>query len=497
MQPFSDGQIGLPQAQQLHLHHAIHSLIGKAHTFLRALFISGRTIGHGGCHLDAIFLRRHSSRLAQASAKPNIGIPTSPTTAKSDCSISYSLADARRMAADGQSRYPDHRVGRIPDGMAAGRGNPILAAMHQFAREIADGGALFRALIATSVDGIMVIDERGTVLVYSDACARLFGYEAVEVLGNNVRMLMPQPYHREHDDYLARYRATGEKHIIGIGRDVTGRRKDGGTFPMYLSVGEGILDGKRIFVGIVHDISGEKERDRRIQELQEELLHATRLTAMGQLSSAIAHELNQPLGAVMAYMGAMQRLLAMPAPPLDALKDAASHAARDADRAGQIIRRLRAFVEKRETVRAPEALAPLVAEAAALASPGLKSIAIVTDVPCDLPELKLDRVQIQQVLVNLLRNAAEAAAATPEPKITVTARREDNDVCLSVRDNGPGITPAIAARLFEPFVTSKTDGMGMGLNICRTIMEAHGGHIGAESPADGGAIFHIRLPVTS
>ena len=368
--------------------------------------------------------------------------------------------------------------------------------MHQFAREIADGGALFHALIATSVDGIMVIDERGTVLVYSDACARLFGYEAGEVLGNNVCMLMPEPYRAEHGGYLSRYHATGEKHIIGIGRDVTGRRKDGGTFPMYLSVGEGALDGQRIFVGIVHDISGEKERDRRIQELQEGLLHATRLTAMGQLSSAIAHELNQPLGAVMAYMGALQRLLDTPSPPLEALKDAASHAARDADRAGQIIRRLRAFVEKRETVRAPEMLAPLIAEAVALASPGLKSMSIHTDVPHDLPELQLDRVQIQQVLVNLLRNAAEAATGSAETKITVTARRDGEDVRLSVRDNGPGVAPDIAARLFGPFVTSKADGMGMGLNICRTIVEAHGGHIWAESPPEGGAVFHFRLPVT-
>lgn len=380
--------------------------------------------------------------------------------------------------------------------MAEELGTPILAAMHQFSRAIADGGALFRALIATSVDGIMVIDERGTVLVYSDACARLFGYEASEVLGNNVRMLMPEPYHGEHNDYLARYRATGEKHIIGIGRDVTGRRKDGGTFPMYLSVGEGALDGKRIFVGIVHDISSDKERDRRIQELQEGLLHATRLTAMGQLSSAIAHELNQPLGAVMAYMGAMQRLLDAPAPPLDALKDAAAHAARDADRAGQIIRRLRAFVEKRETVRAPERLGPLVTEAVDLASPGLREIAVTAHISASLPQLNLDRIQIQQVLVNLLRNASEALADVPKPEIAITAERADDMVLLSVRDNGPGIPAAIAARLFEPFVSGKSNGMGMGLNICRTIVEAHEGHIRAENSPQGGTVFHIRLPVT-
>lgn len=359
------------------------------------------------------------------------------------------------------------------------------------------GETLFQALISTSVDGIMVIDEMGRVLVYSDACARLFGYMASEVLGRNIKMLMPESYSREHDEYLAHYRRTGERHVIGIGRDVTGRRKDGSTFPMYLSVGEGHLDGRRIFVGILHDISGEKERDRRIQELQDELLRATRVTAMGQMSSAIAHELNQPLGAILAYAGALQRLTRDGGASREALQQAIDHVARDAARAGQIIRRLRSFVEKRESNRSLENVEALLAETLALGAFG-QGAAIHLHMAPDTPELFIDKVQIQQVLVNLIRNAVEATQGAAEPVIRVAARADGADhVCVTVEDNGPGLSPEIMDRLFEPFATTKEGGMGMGLNICRTIIEAHGGRIWAEARPGGGTIFFFRLPVAA
>jgi two-component system sensor kinase FixL len=369
--------------------------------------------------------------------------------------------------------------------------------MHQFSLEITGGNdALFRALIATSADGIMVIDELGTVLVYSDACQRLFGYIPEEVLGHNIKMLMPEPYHGEHDGYLSRYRTTRERHVIGIGRDVRGRRKDGSVFPMYLSIGEGEIAGKKMFVGIVHDITSERQRDQKIHELQGELLHATRVTAMGHMSSALAHELNQPLGAILAYTGAMRRLIDEDEPPLGELREAIDLAAQDATRAGQIIRRLRAFVEKRETLRNPEDVGVLVAEAVAIGSLGLAARGIKVSVgkSVEMPKVMIDRIQIQQVLVNLIRNAVESMDETAAPQIDVTTRYEAGYVQIAVTDNGHGLAPEIADRLFEPFATTKAQGMGMGLNICRTIIESHGGRIWAEANPDGGTTFAFRLP---
>src|SRR6185312_7964824 len=202
--------------------------------------------------------------------------------------------------------------------------------------------ALFRALIATAVDGIMVIEERGSIIVYNQACERLFGYRPEEVVGQNVKMLMPPPYRQEHDGYLGHYRETGEKRIIGIGREVLAQRKDGTTFPMYLSVGEGVLEGQRIFVGIIHDLSERHATARRMQDLQNELLHVSRLSAMGQMTAAIAHELNQPLTAILNYINAARRTIAnLSGDQGVRVAELIEKAANQTSRAGQIIRQLR------------------------------------------------------------------------------------------------------------------------------------------------------------
>ena len=177
-----------------------------------------------------------------------------------------------------------------------------------------NGGSLFSALIRTAVDGIMVIDEAGLIQVYNQACVRLFQYSEDEVIGRNVKMLMPSPYRDNHDAYLNRYRETGEARIVGIGREVAGQRKDGTTFPMYLSVGDGDLYGKRVFVGIVHDLSAlyrERESyEARLLSLREELVHVARVSELGQVSAGIAHELNQPLAAMLNYSNAAKRMAA-------------------------------------------------------------------------------------------------------------------------------------------------------------------------------------------
>ena len=482
--------------------------------------------------------------------------------------------------------------------------------------------SLFSALIQTAVDGIVVIDEKGIVQVFNSACEKLFGYAPQDVIGRNVKMLMPSPYREQHDKYVECYLRTGEKRVIGIGREVFGQRKDGSTFPMYLSVGEGEANGVRFFVGIIHDLtamraeeerrqasdrhladivessediilskaldgrilswnaaaerifgytaeemigqsiypiipperraeydeimrrvhSGEKihrfETTRRrkdgreivvslsisplrdaggkvvgaskiardvteerraraeAQKLQVELAHMSRIEAMGQLSSALAHELNQPLAATMNYVNAARRWLKsgegeQMVPPL------LESAVEQIERAGKIIHRLRRFLEKRGPNQAPDDLNEIVREAVALGFAGGadSGYSLKLELAPGLPPVFADRVQIEQVIVNLLRNATEAMRDEKTRKLFVSTRLTDSgQLEIAVADTGPGIPPEIEAHLFEPFVSTKDKGMGVGLSISRTILEAHGGRIWMEHNSDGGATFRVCLP---
>lgn len=358
--------------------------------------------------------------------------------------------------------------------------------------------ALFRALISVAVDGIVVIDDQGIVKVYNEACERLFGYRHDEVIGHPLAILMPEPDRAKHHHYIARYVATEQKRIIGTGREIVGRRKDGSTFPMYISVGEGRLDGRRIFVGIIHDISERKARERRIEELQRGLQHVTRLSALGQLAGAIAHELNQPLAACLNYANAAQRIMA------DIDGDAALLARTATEkigvqiaRADEIIRRLREFVGKREQNRIPLDINHAVGEAIALGligSPG-SAIPVETRLEQGLPPVTADRIQIQQVLINLMLNAMDAVQGVAQPRLCIaTSRQYDGNIRVTVVDNGTGMSDDTWRSLFQPFVTTKPNGAGMGLSICRTIIEAHGGQIWAEAVPEGGMIFRFTVP---
>lgn len=357
--------------------------------------------------------------------------------------------------------------------------------------------SLFDALIATAVDGIMVIDQRGIVRVYNKACERLFGYDAAEVIGKNVKMLMPAPYHDAHDGNLAHYVRTGEKHIIGIGREVSGRRKDGSTFPMNLSVGEGMVRGERIFLGIIADITERQARTRQIQELQAEMLHASRLTDMGQVAAGLAHELNQPLTAILNYTNAC---IEMAEECGDAeLEKTLGKVAEQAARAGNIIRRLRSFIEKRAPQRGPEDIARAVDEAIRLGqiNAAERGIKLSVRLEQDLPPVLIDRIQIQQVLINLVKNAAEAMEGCARRELTITIATIATMVQISIADTGPGISAETSEKLFQPFVTTKQSGMGMGLSICRGIIEAHGGRLWLEKNAEGGATFVFNVPVAT
>ncbi len=352
---------------------------------------------------------------------------------------------------------------------------------------------LLRSILDTVPDALVVIDERGRIQLFSAAAERQFGFSAAEVVGRNVSLLMPQPHRGGHEGFLARYLATGERRIIGIGRVVVGQRRDGTTFPMELSVGEVLLNGGRLFTGFVRDLTELQNRDRRLNELQSELLHVSRVNELGQMAAAIAHEVNQPLTALANYLGGVRRLLA--AGNQQGALQAMDRIAEQAERARQIIQRLRVLVRKGESERQVENLAKTIEEASALALLGAgPELKLEIRVDADAAEAVIDRIQIQQVLLNLMRNAVEAMAASPQRVLTVAAARLGEMVEISVADTGPGLPDSVRARLFQAFVTTKPNGLGVGLSVCRTIVEAHGGELRAEAAAGGGTIFRLTVP---
>lgn len=359
--------------------------------------------------------------------------------------------------------------------------------------------AHMRSILDTIPDAMIVIDEQGIMQSFSSAAERLFGYSAEEALGQNVKMLMPSPYREQHDGYLGRYLTTGERRIIGLGRVVVGVRRDGSTFPMELAVGEMRSGDRRHFTGFIRDLTERQQTEARLQELQAELVHISRLSAMGEMASALAHELNQPLSAIANYVKGSHRLLAARSDPdTERLRDALDKAAEQALRAGEIIRRLRDFVARGETEVQIESLSKLVEEASALALVGAKQHGVLVRFNLD-PRADMvyaDKVQVQQVLLNLLRNAIEAMAESDSPRreLAITTRAIDDDMVeASVADTGHGIAPEIVAQLFQPFITTKKHGMGVGLSISRTIVEAHGGSLWAEAGPGGGAVFRLTL----
>jgi len=358
--------------------------------------------------------------------------------------------------------------------------------------------AHLRSILATIPDALIIIDEVGTILSFSAAAEKMFGYAEEEVVGENVSMLMPSPDRERHDGYLRNYRNTGVRKIIGIGRVTTARHRDGSTFPIELSVGEAKFEGRRIFTGFIHDITQRQRAELRFHELQSELAHVGRLSELGTLASSLAHELNQPLTAIANYCeGAAALLEGEPdRERLDMAREALRDTTDQALRAGEIVRRMRDFLSHGESEQRIESLSKIVTEANALALVGSREHDIEVQVSLDreAESVFVDRIQIQQVLVNLIRNAIEAMLDSPVRTLIISTSADGDAITVAIEDSGSGVSEDLAPQLFQPFVTSKESGMGIGLSICRTIIEAHGGRIWFEPAAEGGTIFQFTLP---
>lgn len=359
--------------------------------------------------------------------------------------------------------------------------------------------AHLQSILDTVLDATVVIDPDGIMLSFNASAVRQFGYTPEEAIGQNVSMLMPTPYREQHDAYLARYLRTGEKRIIGIDRVVVGRRKDGSTFPMKLAVGE-MRQGDRVyFTGFIRDLTEREESQAMLDQARSELARLARLNELGEMASTLAHELNQPLSAIANYVQGCRRMLdKIDEEYANRMRGALDETAKQALRAGDIIRHLREFVTRGETDKGPEDINHLVEEAGALALVGSRERGIksVFDFGSDSSIVVADRVQIQQVLINLMRNAMEAMRDSPEKQLIVRTRHVSPDwLQVEVEDTGPGISDEVAPQLFQPFVTTKANGMGIGLSISRRIIESHGGELTVAKNAAGGATFSFSLPV--
>jgi two-component system sensor kinase FixL len=355
----------------------------------------------------------------------------------------------------------------------------------------------FNALLDAAVDAIILIDEGGRITRFNPAAQRMFGYAEAEVAGRNVSTLMPEPYRSQHDGYIHRYATTGERRIIGIGREVEARRKDGGTFPIDLSVGEFRAGSDHGFVGIIRDLTERKAQTREAEGLRTRLTHVGRLGTLGEMVSGIAHEVNQPLTAISNYASACRRMAQAGTLGGEELTATLEKIGAQAERAGQVIRGLRALVRRRDEVREPLDVNRLIRDVIKLVDFEARAAGdrLVLKLADGLPAVTGDAVQIQQVVLNLIRNGLDAMLEKGSgDTIEVETAVADGFVEIRVTDSGPGLAPAVLGRLFEPFFTTKPQGIGLGLSICKSIITAHRGELRGEAAPGGGASFRVRLP---
>lgn len=356
--------------------------------------------------------------------------------------------------------------------------------------------AFLRSIIDASPVSVVTIDERGIILSFSKVAEETFGYSSSEILGQNVKILMPDPDRSRHDGYLKHYRDTGEKRIIGRARPIIALRKNGEKFPAMLYVSEFCKDD-RVFVGFVEDVSEQEATKRHLSDTQLQLQHAGRVGAMGEIATSIAHELNQPLTAAASLIGAVSlRLKKTGSDDADIFIPLLNDAVAEIRRASDIIQQMREFVRKRKTAKSLHNLNKIIEDAGALASIGADAdgIEIRWDMAENIGEIPLDRIQIQQVITNLVRNAIDALKGAPKRIITITSRRNNDFMEVSVADTGPGLHETVQDRLFDPFVSSKDDGLGVGLSISKSIIDAHQGKIFAINQESGGCVFTFTLP---
>jgi two-component system sensor kinase FixL len=345
--------------------------------------------------------------------------------------------------------------------------------------------AAWRAIVDHAVEGIVTIDSQGRVETVNDAAEAMFGYSREELIGKNAKVLMPEPFHSKHDEYLARYLRVGVRRIIGIGREVAGRRKDKSQFPIDLSLGEGTIEGRQFFTAVIRDITERKA-------LQTKLGHTERLAAVGELAAGVAHEINNPINTMINCA----QLIEDGDEPIENSRIIIEEGGRIAD----IVRALLQFARDDHDHAQPTSLAEVVEQTMSLIGESWRRhcITLTIDVDDDLPMILARPQKVQQVLLNLMTNAKDALVLhnAESRYVSLAAQRAGEGVEFSVSDNGPGVAASVRNRIFEPFITTKRarGGTGLGLPICRSIIEGYGGTIRIAAD-DNGSVVTIWLPI--
>jgi two-component system sensor kinase FixL len=364
------------------------------------------------------------------------------------------------------------------------------------------GAIQLDSVLDAMVESMIVINEHGTIERVNKITGDMFGYRPDELIGQSIGVLMAGADKVRHGNYLDRYKETGIRRIIGIGREVQAQRKDGSSFPAHLAVGEVGAGNAKRFVGLLRDLTEQRQSEEEALRQREEMVNVSRLSMMGEMAAAMAHELNQPLTAIANYAAASIRLLEQGnADSLADVKAALQEINDQAHRAGDVIQRTRSFTKSADGTRTVTRIHEVAALIRSLATLDTKAnnIQLNWEIPADLPPIVVDSVQIQQIILNLVRNAVDAMENTPADRrqIIVTAKlTAPHEIRLEVSDRGTGVSEAAATNIFNAFFTTKSTGMGMGLAICRTIARAHGGQLGFRNNESeiGGATFFFTLP---
>ena len=368
-------------------------------------------------------------------------------------------------------------------------------------QQLREREAKLNAIFDASIEGIITIDTSGIILSTNTAVEKIFGYSEEELTGCSYNKLLSPLQSKKQGDDLKRYLQAKVPNLIGLIREVDGMRKDGSLVPLDISLVEFSVDGANYFTGIVRDVSLRKQQEQQEKEHLEELAHVTRLCLIGEMGSGIAHEVNQPLTAIANYSQACLRFIGAENPDMGQLGEILFKIHQQALKAGQIIHRMKDFVSHRKIYRVDIDINSLIKDAAGLCTNDFKrnNIKLELDLAKNIPEVTLDDVQIEQVLINLIRNSIDAVKAIPQQtqrQILIRSRLKSlNQIEVKVNDNGPGIDETHKDKILSPFFTTKPSGMGMGLSISRSIIEAHNGTLNFTCKPDEGTVFYFTLPV--